>query len=144
MGLQGVSSAASVREPTTAARGCERIEAALVAFRGITDAVSGEADLESLLELVAERSSELLSVDRCAVYLLDEETGLYRGALLRARGADDDGIKRLTCGGEADRFTGEILRHPRSGRRSATRVATRARSAPRCAGSTSAPCSASR
>jgi sugar diacid utilization regulator len=109
MGLQSVSSAASVRPPTTAPRDCERIEAALEAFRGITDAISGEADLRPLLELVAERSYELISVDRCALYLLDEETGLFRGHLLRARGANDDRIDRLTCGDDADRFTREIL-----------------------------------
>ncbi len=109
MGLQNAAAVDDRRPPGTATRDCARIEAALEAFREITDVVGDEADLRSLLELVTARTCALLSVDRCAVYLLDEETGLYHGHLLRAGGRTDDRIKRLTCGVEADGFTREIL-----------------------------------
>jgi sugar diacid utilization regulator len=109
MGLQNAAVRDHGRSPGAASRDCARIEAALDAFREITDVVGDEADLRSLLELVTARTCALLAVDRCAVYLLDEETGLYHGQLLRAGGRTDDRIKRLTCGVEADGFTREIL-----------------------------------
>src|SRR5439155_14275340 len=96
-------------DPPAKPRDCARIEAALTAFREITDAVADDGDLQSLLELVTARTIELVSVNRCGVYLLDEDTGLYRGHLLRVGEALDHRIERLTCGVEADQFTREIL-----------------------------------
>ena len=90
MGSQGMSTRpqGTPLEPA-APRDCARIEAALTAFREITEAVGDEADLASLLELLSARTCELVSVTRCAVYLLDEETALYRGHIVRTGARTD-------------------------------------------------------
>jgi sugar diacid utilization regulator len=108
MGVQSVSTAAE-RSPAATARKAARLDDAFQAFRGLIEAVEDEGNLSALLEHVSAQACELLSVDRCAVYLLDEESGLYRGHYLRAGARADDRVKRLSCGSDADRFTREIL-----------------------------------
>lgn len=110
MGLKRASTPVTEAAAVTAARDCARLEAAFSAFTDITDAVGEDGDLTTLLELVSARACELVGVERCAVYLRDDdETGALRGRLLRVGDSVDDRIKELGCGGEADRFTREIL-----------------------------------
>lgn len=85
------------------------VRRALDAFRDMADAIDDEGDLESLLEVVTGRLCRLLSVRRCSVYLLDNESGLYRGKLLRVGNRVDDRVAQLACGVEADAFTREIV-----------------------------------
>ncbi len=91
------------------AEDCARQGAVLEAFGEVIDAVGDDGDLSSLLEVLTDRACRLLSVNRCAVYLLDEESGLYRGELLRVGGQLGESIKRLVSGVEADRFTREVI-----------------------------------
>jgi GAF domain-containing protein/sugar diacid utilization regulator len=88
---------------------CARQGAVLEAFGEIIDAVGEDGDLSSVLEVLTDRACRLLSVNRCAVYLLDEESGLYRGQVLRVGDQFGESIKRFASGVEADRFTREIL-----------------------------------
>lgn len=79
------------------------------AFTEISDTSAEHGDLGLLLTLVATHASRLLAVSRCAVYLLDESSGLYRGHALSAGGRFDETVTRLVCGVEADHFTREIV-----------------------------------
>src|SRR3954469_16345216 len=88
---------------------CARLEAVLHAFRALMEADVNDANLTTLLGSVTEHACRLLSVDRCFVYLLDEETGAYQGELVRVRDHVDDRIKPLTAGVPADAFTREVL-----------------------------------
>lgn len=88
---------------------CARHSAVLEAFSKIIDAVGEDGDLSSVLNVLTDRACRLLSVNRCAVYLLDEESGLYRGEVLRVGEQFGETIKRFASGVEADRFTREIL-----------------------------------
>src|SRR5690348_9094575 len=84
---------------------CARQGAVLEAFAKIIDAVGDDGDLTSVLEALTERACRLLGVDRCAVYLLDEESGLYRSEALRVGDQFGPDSARRTAGVEADRFT---------------------------------------
>jgi sugar diacid utilization regulator len=88
---------------------CARQGDVLEAFGEIIDAVGDDGDLGSVLEVLTNRACLLLSVNRCAVYLLDEESGVYRGQALRVGDQFGESIKRFASGVEADRFTREIL-----------------------------------
>jgi sugar diacid utilization regulator len=85
-----------------------RLSAVLGAFREIA-AAGEDGDVGSALKVLAGHACRLLSVNRCAIYLLDESSGLYRGEVFRAGDRFDDRIKRLVCGVQADDFTREIL-----------------------------------
>jgi sugar diacid utilization regulator/GAF domain-containing protein len=88
---------------------CARQGAVLEAFGEIIDAVGDDGDLSPVLEVLTDRACRLMSVNRCAAYLLDEESGLYRGEVLRVGGRFGKDVKRYASGVEADRFTREIL-----------------------------------
>jgi GAF domain-containing protein len=90
-----------------------RYKDAIRAFAEIAHAIREESDLEPLLYAVADKICGLLSITRCSIYLRDEETGTFKGhasAVPRNAAVARELIKRLTCGGEWDRFTAEILR----------------------------------
>lgn len=82
---------------------------AIRAFGEIAEALGEVAELDRLLHLVGERITELVGVDRCSVYLKDEETGYFRGQVGHAARDIDAGVKRLVAGVAADGFTREIL-----------------------------------
>ena len=84
--------------------------AAIRAFSDVAEAMGGARDLDELLHLAAKRICELLEIRRCSVYLLDPETGLFRGQVGHADRNIDGRVKRLVAGIEADRFTHEIVR----------------------------------
>jgi GAF domain-containing protein/sugar diacid utilization regulator len=95
--------------------------AAVQAFGEVAGALRKTSDRDELLRLVGRHICELTEIERCSVYLLDEESGLYRGQAgwspVWARGEQPDGqerIKRLVAGTKADAFTREILetKHP--------------------------------
>lgn len=79
------------------------------AFQEVGDAILAEVDLDELLHLVIRKVCGLLGVQRGSLYLRDTETGLFIGQVGEWAMEIDDRVKRLTCGGEADRFTQEIL-----------------------------------
>lgn len=77
---------------------------------------------------LAECLCSVLGVSRCAVYLRERRRGPFRGRLaypLRRREADE-WMRRSVAGGEADRFSGEIVRTRRPV------LVTDARRDPRC------------
>jgi sugar diacid utilization regulator len=84
--------------------------AAIRAFSDVAEALGGVHDLDDLLHLVATKICELLGLKRCSVYLLDPDTGFFRGQVGHADRDIDRQVKRLVAGVEADRFTREILR----------------------------------
>jgi GAF domain-containing protein/sugar diacid utilization regulator len=88
---------------------CARQGAVLEAFGEMIEAVGDDGDLSSVLEVLTDRACRLTSVNRCAVYLLDEESGLYRGRMLRQGGHVAQDIAQFASGVDADRFTREIL-----------------------------------
>lgn len=85
---------------------------AVQAFAEVAHAIRDEVELDPLLQLLARKICTLLEIGRCSVYLKDDRSSLYRGRVsegpgnvIRAR----EIVKRLTCGGDGDRFSKEIL-----------------------------------
>ena len=90
--------------------------AAVQAFGEIAGALNETRDRDALLFLIARRVCELVGIERCSVYLKDDESGLYRGQVgwspAWERGElpnDQERVKRLVCGTERDAFTREIV-----------------------------------
>ena len=105
-------------EPATDAAGGsstsrDAYRAALRAFGNVAEALGEVKDLDGLLHLIAMRICELTGVQRCSVYLRDEETGLFRGQVGHPGRVGDERIKRLVAGVPADRFTQEIVESKR-------------------------------
>jgi sugar diacid utilization regulator len=79
-------------------------------FDEMIAAIGAGLESEAVLRLVASTACALVGCGRCSVYLRQTETGLYRGQVIEPSEADDDErIKRLVCGTDADGFTREIL-----------------------------------
>jgi sugar diacid utilization regulator len=97
---------AAVSEPVR--RGA-RVERVLGAFQALNTAAAAADGIDAVLAAIAEQMSGLLDLSRCAVYLHDESSDLYRGRLLRVDGHVDDSIRELECGVDADGLTREIL-----------------------------------
>src|SRR5439155_2768007 len=87
--------------------------AALAAFGNVAEALGEVKDLDALLHLIAMRICELTGVQRCSVFLRDEETRLFRGQVVHPGGPEDERIKRLVAGVPADRRTREIVESKR-------------------------------
>ena len=83
--------------------------AAIRAFGDVALGLVEAKDLDSLLHLIARHICDLSKVRRCSVYLLDENTGFFRGQVGHADSDIDARVKRLTAGVAADRFTREIV-----------------------------------
>jgi sugar diacid utilization regulator len=81
------------------------------AFDVIASALAAEIDLDGLLTLIAERSCQLVGVQRCSLYLRDTDQGLFRGRVAYPCGRPkaDAWMRRSIAGIESDRFTQEIL-----------------------------------
>ena len=82
---------------------------AMQAFGEVAAALGKSAEQDDLLHLIARKICEIVEVERCSVYLRDENTGLFRGQVGHADQDIDALVKRLVCGTEADGFTREIL-----------------------------------
>jgi GAF domain-containing protein len=80
-----------------------------VAFAEVAEAMGEVRELDSLLHLIAQRITTLAGVQRCSIYLRDEETGHFHGQIGHADHDIDAQVKRLVAGIEADAFTREIL-----------------------------------
>ena len=79
-------------------------------FAEVIEAIDSEAALDEILHLVARKICTLVDCSRCGVYLKHSDTGLYRGQVIESsHEADDERIRRLTCGTVADRLTQEVL-----------------------------------
>ena len=72
----------------------------------LTNAQEEGRDLDEILDLIVTEIASLLRVPRVLLFLRDENARLYRGQV--GFGADDNLVKRLIGGVEADRFTREI------------------------------------
>ena len=90
--------------------------AAAQAFGEVAGALNETRDRDTLLRLIGRHICQLVGIERCSVYLRDDETGLYRGQAgwspAWERGDEPDAqerIKRLVAGTEADEFTREIV-----------------------------------
>jgi sugar diacid utilization regulator len=110
-GSAGVLAPAAARRerPTSG----DAYRAALVAFASVAQALSDVDDLDRLLHLIAMRISELAGVQRCSVFLREEETALFRGQVVHPGDVGDERIKRLVAGVPADGFTREIVQSKR-------------------------------
>jgi hypothetical protein len=80
----------------------------VAAFSPIAEA-GGKIGVDELLELVAQGASSLLGVSRCALYLRNEETGLFEGRHGRGAPWVAAAIVRTICGQECDGLTREIV-----------------------------------
>lgn len=90
--------------------------AAVQAFGEVANALNETRDRDTLLRLIGKHICLLAGIERCSVYLREEESGLYRGQVgwspAWERGEEPDAqerIKRLTAGTPADAFTHEIV-----------------------------------
>src|SRR4051812_38227630 len=109
----GGAAAETVRTPA--------YRAAVQAFGEVAGVLSETSDPDAILRLVARHICQLTGIERCSVYLRDEESGLYRGQAgwspAWERGDEphsQERIKRLVAGTDADAFTREIVdtKHP--------------------------------
>ncbi len=83
----------------------------VASFDALAGALSAEVGLDDFLRLLAERMCTMLGIARCAVYLRDDEGGVFRGRVAHpTRREADAWMSRSVAGGEADRFTQEIVR----------------------------------
>src|SRR5262245_19489688 len=82
---------------------------AISAFAEVAGALGEVREQDALLHLIAEKITELVGVQRCSVYLKDEETGFFRGQVGHADHDIDARVKRLVACVAADAFTREIL-----------------------------------
>ena len=82
---------------------------AIAAHAAVVRSLATMTTVEDVLRAVATQLCGLVSATRCSVYLKDEDTGIFRGAVGRASIDIDAGVRRLIAGVEADRFTREIV-----------------------------------
>lgn len=83
---------------------------AIRAFGDVAGALGELRDIDQLLHLIARHICELVSVQRCSVYLRDPESDVFRGQVGHADHDIDARVKRLKAGVPGDQFTAEILR----------------------------------
>src|SRR4051794_11367662 len=90
--------------------------AAVHAFGEVAGVLSETSDRDAILRLVGRHICRLTGIERCSVYLRDEESGLYRGQAgwspAWERGDEphsQERIKQLVAGTDADAFTREIV-----------------------------------
>ena len=88
----------------------EAYQAAIRAFGDVAGALGDLREIDDLLHLIAKHICELVGVQRCSVYLRDEDSDLFRGQVGHDHKDIDARVKRLTAGVPGDEFTGEILR----------------------------------
>jgi GAF domain-containing protein len=82
----------------------------LESFAEVIEAIDSDATVDEVLHLVARKICLLVGCSRCGVYLKNPETSLYHGqAIESSQAADDEAIRALICGTDADRLTREIL-----------------------------------
>lgn len=81
---------------------------AMSMFSAIAMASANE-NVGQLLTLVARGAAALLSVSRCAVYLRDQETGLFAGRCSYGAPRFDRDIRSSACGHDSDGLTREIV-----------------------------------
>src|SRR4051794_17446637 len=89
--------------------------AAVHAFGEVAGVLSETSDRDAILRLVGRHICELTGIERCSVYLRDEESGLYRGQAgwspAWERGDEphsQERIKRLVAGTDADALAGQV------------------------------------
>jgi two-component system, sensor histidine kinase PdtaS len=95
---------------------------ALAALREMARALSAAWDLDTTLDLIAQKTTEVMHVDSCTIYLLDPDgrqlrlratTGLARRALGRATLAVGEGMTGYAVVCNAPVFAADAARHPR-------------------------------
>jgi sugar diacid utilization regulator len=88
----------------------EAYQAAIRAFGDVAGALGEVKDLDDLLHMIGRHICDLVGVQRCSVYLRDENSDLFRGQVGHADRDIDALVKRLTAGVPGDKFTAEIVR----------------------------------
>lgn len=95
---------------------------AVMALREIARALSSAWDLDTTLDLIARKTTEVMHVDSCTIYLLDPDgrqlrlratTGLARRALGRATLAVGQGMTGYAIELNAPVFAADAQQHPR-------------------------------
>ncbi len=95
---------------------------AVTALREIARALSAAWDLDTTLDLIARKTTEVMDVDSCTIYLLDPDgrqlrlratTGLARRALGRATLAVGEGMTGYAIELNAPVFATDAQQHPR-------------------------------
>lgn len=95
---------------------------AVTALREMARALSAAWDLDTTLNLIAQKTTEVMHVDSCSIYLLDPDgrqlrlratTGLARRALGRATLAVGEGMTGYAVALNAPVFANDAPRHPR-------------------------------
>lgn len=82
---------------------------AIAAHAAIVRSLATMTTVDDVLRAVAQQLCAMVGATRCSVYLKDEGTGAFRGAVGRASSDIDGRVRELIAGVEADRFTREIL-----------------------------------
>lgn len=77
-------------------------------FREVAVALADGRELDAILHLLPEKLLELTGTNRCSIHLLDEESGLLRGASAAPLDLDPE-VKQLISGLPHDHLTQEIL-----------------------------------
>lgn len=94
---------------------------AVTALREMARALSAAWDLDTTLDLIAQKTTEVMHVDSCSIYLLDPDgrqlrlratTGLARRALGRATLAVGEGMTGYAVALNAPVFAKDAPRHP--------------------------------
>jgi sugar diacid utilization regulator/GAF domain-containing protein len=84
---------------------------ALEAFAEVGAALETATGIDDVLRVIARKARALVEVERCSIYLRDDEAGLFRGRVSeggkRDLGAD---VRRSLAGMQADGMTRELLR----------------------------------
>src|SRR6202011_2566973 len=84
---------------------------ALEAFAEVGVALETATGIDDVLRVIARKARALVAVERCSIYLRDDEAGLFRGRVSEG-GSRDLGayVRRSLAGMEADGMTRELLR----------------------------------
>ena len=84
---------------------------ALEAFADVGTALESATGIDEILRVIARKARALVGVERCSIYLRDEEAGLFRGRVTEGGARElSPYVKRSLAGMPADGMTCELLR----------------------------------
>jgi GAF domain-containing protein len=103
------SSEAGATRPETALASAKA--RALEAFAEVGAALETETGVDDVLRVIARKARALAGVERCSIYLRDDDCGLFRGRVSEGGAREMTAyVKRSLAGMPADRMTCELLR----------------------------------
>lgn len=84
---------------------------ALEAFSEVGSALETATGIDDVLRVIARKARALVGVERCSIYLREEEAGLFRGRVSQGGNRElEPYVKRSLAGIPADGMTRELLR----------------------------------